>query len=134
MATTKGPTPAQPNTDPAPGPQGPHAGSSGVTAAAGGAVGGAIAGAAIGTAVGPIGSVVGAAIGAIAGGIAGKAAADHAHPTTLTPEAPVMPVEPDHEMVARRAYEIWEGKGWSDGHTLDDWLEAESSLREAGRS
>ena len=35
---------------------------------------------------------------------------------------------PDHAEVEREAYYIWEAKGRSDGHDLEDWLQAESSL------
>lgn len=33
------------------------------------------------------------------------------------------------EAVARRAYEIYQRRGGSDGADLDDWLEAERELR-----
>jgi hypothetical protein len=38
----------------------------------------------------------------------------------------------DHEAVAKLAYGIWERKGRTDGHALDDWLEAEAQLAGAG--
>jgi hypothetical protein len=34
----------------------------------------------------------------------------------------------DRETIARHAYFIWERKGRTDGHALDDWLQAEWSL------
>jgi Protein of unknown function (DUF2934) len=35
-----------------------------------------------------------------------------------------------HAEVARRAYELFERRGGERGHEIDDWLEAERSLRE----
>ena len=34
----------------------------------------------------------------------------------------------DLAAIRLKAYEIWETKGWTDGHDQDDWLEAESIL------
>lgn len=34
----------------------------------------------------------------------------------------------DSEAIARRAYEIYQGRGGYDGADLDDWLEAERQL------
>lgn len=31
-----------------------------------------------------------------------------------------------HDMIARRAYEIFESRGRADGHVLEDWEQAES--------
>ena len=36
---------------------------------------------------------------------------------------------PSSEEIARRAYEIYLRRGSSNGHELDDWLEAERQLR-----
>jgi hypothetical protein len=36
----------------------------------------------------------------------------------------------DFDSIARRAYEIYQGRGASDGADLDDWLEAERQIRE----
>jgi HSP20 family protein len=33
-----------------------------------------------------------------------------------------------YEVVARRAYELFEGRGRQDGHDLEDWLQAETEL------
>lgn len=33
-----------------------------------------------------------------------------------------------HEMIARRAYTIYEGRGRMDGHEREDWLQAESDV------
>jgi len=38
--------------------------------------------------------------------------------------------QPTHEEIAVRAYEIFESRGGSHGSDLDDWLEAERSLRQ----
>jgi len=34
-----------------------------------------------------------------------------------------------HELIARRAYQIYEGRGHTDGHDIEDWLQAESEVR-----
>jgi hypothetical protein len=36
----------------------------------------------------------------------------------------------DFDSIARRAYEIYQGRGASDGADLDDWLEAERQIRQ----
>jgi hypothetical protein len=36
---------------------------------------------------------------------------------------------PSHDMVARRAYEIWQRHGCPEGTEYHDWLAAESELR-----
>lgn len=36
---------------------------------------------------------------------------------------------PSHEQIARRAYEIWMGRGMPDGTDHENWLEAEKQLR-----
>jgi HSP20 family molecular chaperone IbpA len=33
-----------------------------------------------------------------------------------------------HDMIARRAYEIFESRGRADGHVLEDWVQSESEL------
>jgi len=44
--------------------------------------------------------------------------------------------EPLHELIARRAYELFEERGGHPGHDVEDWLQAERELvdptREAG--
>ena len=48
-------------------------------------------------------------------------------------EAMVTPKErPDdvHDQVARRAFGLFERRGGQPGHEIEDWLEAERSLRE----
>lgn len=34
-----------------------------------------------------------------------------------------------HEEVARRAFELYEARGWNHGHDQDDWLQAERELK-----
>jgi HSP20 family protein len=33
-----------------------------------------------------------------------------------------------HQIIARRAYELFRARGFIDGHDLDDWLQAESEI------
>jgi hypothetical protein len=33
-----------------------------------------------------------------------------------------------NERIARKAYELYEQRGWQHGHDLDDWLEAERMI------
>jgi len=42
--------------------------------------------------------------------------------------------DPIKEAIARRAYELFLARGGEHGHDLDDWLQAERELAEAGRS
>ena len=37
----------------------------------------------------------------------------------------------DNEAIARKAYELWEARGFPDGDPEHDWHEAERHLREA---
>ena len=39
-----------------------------------------------------------------------------------------------HSDIARRAYELYEGRGGEHGHDLDDWLQAERELQDALKS
>jgi hypothetical protein len=32
------------------------------------------------------------------------------------------------EQIRRRAYELYERRGWEDGHEVEDWLQAEAEL------
>jgi hypothetical protein len=55
---------------------------------------------------------------------------------TLTPPATELsagPVYPGHEEIARRAYELYEGRGGTDGRDVEDWLEAEMQLLQERR-
>ena len=40
-------------------------------------------------------------------------------------------IEPSHEDIARRAYQLYEEHGGEHGHDLDDWFRAERELRHA---
>ncbi len=42
-------------------------------------------------------------------------------------------VEPNREAVARRAYELFESRGYEHGRDEDDWLAAEEEFRGAAR-
>jgi len=44
-------------------------------------------------------------------------------PASTTPE-------PDREDIQRRAYQIYLARGATDGHALEDWIQAERELRE----
>lgn len=37
--------------------------------------------------------------------------------------------QPTHDQIARRAYEIYAGRGYIDGHADEDWAQAERELR-----
>lgn len=39
-----------------------------------------------------------------------------------------------HEATSMRAYELYLGRGGEHGHDLDDWLQAESEIRQRPRS
>jgi hypothetical protein len=43
---------------------------------------------------------------------------------------PAEPIEPSHEMIARRAFEIWENYARLAGDAVGHWLEAQKQLRE----
>jgi len=40
----------------------------------------------------------------------------------------VDPVEPTEEAIRVRAHQLYEERGYEDGHDLDDWLQAETEL------
>ena len=46
------------------------------------------------------------------------------------PHGATSPAPPSHEDIARRAYEIYVGRGGGEGHEIDDWLQAERELRQ----
>lgn len=50
------------------------------------------------------------------------------------PEALIANAAPSHDEIARRAYEIWRGRGAAPGSGLEDWLQAERELTEGRRS
>jgi hypothetical protein len=37
--------------------------------------------------------------------------------------------QPSHEEIAERAYDLWLARGMTQGHDVDDWLDAECELR-----
>jgi Protein of unknown function (DUF2934) len=43
-------------------------------------------------------------------------------------ESPLLDDRKLHELIARRAYELYENRGFEDGHECEDWLEAEKQL------
>jgi len=45
--------------------------------------------------------------------------------------AQVTPHLPAHDEIKHRAYEIYLSQGATDGHDLENWLQAERDLREA---
>lgn len=51
-------------------------------------------------------------------------------PVTTTPAIAAVPTSnaPNHEQIARRAYEIYEARGQTTGHELEDWIQAEREL------
>ena len=51
-------------------------------------------------------------------------------PVTTTPAVKAVPAStaPSHEQIARRAYEIYEARGQTAGHELEDWIQAEREL------
>jgi hypothetical protein len=52
---------------------------------------------------------------------------------TATGEVPkwieTFALEPSHEDIARRAYQLYEERGGEHGHDQDDWFQAERELR-----
>lgn len=57
------------------------------------------------------------------------------HTDDPTPHRPaeetIAVAQPRLEDVARRAYELYEGRGAGDGHDWDDWFQAEQELRQS---
>ncbi|MBX3237517.1 MAG: DUF2934 domain-containing protein [Nitrospiraceae bacterium] len=58
-------------------------------------------------------------------------------PRTRRPSSSAAPAEPDHQQwqrqVAAKAYELYEARGFQDGHDVEDWLAAEQSLSRQSR-
>jgi hypothetical protein len=54
--------------------------------------------------------------------------------STATGEVPkwieILAIEPSHEDIARRAYQLYEEGGGRPGHDQDDWFRAERELRQ----
>ena len=51
-------------------------------------------------------------------------------PATQSAGPPAVSKRPRTEDIERRAYQIYVGRGGSDGHDLDDWLQAERQVAE----
>ncbi len=50
-------------------------------------------------------------------------------PPNKKPTSPATESHPNlEEEIRRRAYELYEARGWEDGHDLDDWLQAEAEV------
>ncbi len=51
-------------------------------------------------------------------------------PSTLAPksEEPTVLI-PIEQQIEQRAYELYEERGRTDGHDLDDWFQAESEIK-----
>ena len=50
-------------------------------------------------------------------------------PPAQKPHAlPLSPCEDRHVLIAKRAYELYGERGYRDGSTFDDWLEAEREV------
>jgi hypothetical protein len=51
-------------------------------------------------------------------------------PSTLAPKSDVPTVLiPIEQQIQQRAYELYEQRGRTDGHDLDDWLQAEYEIK-----
>ncbi len=48
--------------------------------------------------------------------------------TSRSTDDNVVQFTPDHETIARRAYELFQSRGMSHGRDMDDWLAAEREL------
>jgi hypothetical protein len=56
--------------------------------------------------------------------------------TTSPKQAPIVEEKPQvgelsQDMIAKRAYQIWETRGRPRGTNVEDWLEAEAELKQA---
>jgi Protein of unknown function (DUF2934) len=51
-------------------------------------------------------------------------------PSTLAPNSgePTIPI-PIEQQIQQRAYELYERRGRTDGHDLDDWLQSECEIK-----
>ena len=51
-------------------------------------------------------------------------------PSTLAPKSDEPPaLTPIEQQIQQRAYELYEQRGRTDGHELDDWLQAECEIK-----
>jgi Protein of unknown function (DUF2934) len=55
-------------------------------------------------------------------------------PNSTTRHHDTRPLEPSFEEIRTRAYEVYVGRGQTDGQDLNDWLQAEKELVEVNRS
>lgn len=51
--------------------------------------------------------------------------------TEVVVHAEAMFTRPDHDAIARRAFELFQRRGWQHGHDVEDWLAAERELSRA---
>lgn len=58
-------------------------------------------------------------------------AAKNAASTAASVPGPVLVASPSHEQIARRAYELWAGRGYTHGNQAHDWWQAETELKRA---
>ncbi len=59
------------------------------------------------------------------------AVAKESAPAAASKIALVPKPAPTHEQIARRAYEIWAGRGYNHGNQAHDWWQAEQELKRA---
>jgi hypothetical protein len=50
-------------------------------------------------------------------------------PLAASPQAIELP-EGMRERIAKKAFELWQDRGYRDGHDLEDWLDAEAIVME----
>jgi hypothetical protein len=50
-------------------------------------------------------------------------------PMATSPQSIELP-EGMRERIVRKAYELWQARGYRDGHDLEDWLDAEAIVME----
>ena len=50
-------------------------------------------------------------------------------PLAASPQAIELP-DGMRERILRKAFELWQGRGYRDGHDLEDWLDAECIVME----
>ena len=50
------------------------------------------------------------------------------HPIRFAPTPDIGSLELTEEIIRRRAYELFELRGWHHGHDVEDWLEAEAEV------
>ena len=50
-------------------------------------------------------------------------------PLAASPQSNALP-DGMWERISRKAFELWQDRGYRDGHDLDDWLDAEAIVME----